>query len=511
MPRALDCGDMDHPTDAWISVGCPKGGFIPVSIHSEPAIDWDTAQIDGGLDMSCDYTTPNDYECIAPDVLTGGVYSFHLHGYGVVDPLEYVWDPSVMPPEDCPTEFDTRLVPGCDGTTLMIDEFYIPTDLGVPVLELSSLPVAMAEVVPGQSRGTPDQTLMGTTASYVTYFASNPAIDFWGTIDLPDCAYTGPVPKVDSMVDCWDGQAILDIVYVPTDKPVVYFNLNGTSIPWVPYAPGDEAHMRYVFPESDWGTTYEFKLCVGDLYHCAIQGGTVPVDCSPFQGKTGSVERVFCDQNFLPAIFITYWPVDPEITSILVNGNPVSCTPSGSTPDQASIQCPLDPSLMGTTVTVSICPGGECTDKTLDVPNCGTQESDCVCRFLAPECLSETSMGFGVNTCVTAATPVGLVPGSVTASDGVNSYDCTITGVGQVYCGGSIPSAPGTLSVCFTEVGSASQKCCYFPDFAGTIPNCSNWQPETPPCSRYTTADTCRAAGCTPVFEPKMGTFIRCQ
>jgi formylglycine-generating enzyme required for sulfatase activity len=512
LPRAVNCDGTQTPDEQSVSVTCPVENSIIATFHFKPAIQWDLAQIDGGLDMTCHNTSLYDYECIAPDVLSGGVYAFHLHGTGVVDPVDYTWDPSAFPLENCPEPTGFRLLPSCNQTTLMIDEFYYPVNLGVPVLELASLPVAMADVEPGHSRGTPDQTLMGTTVGYKTYFTSGPATAEVGTIDLPDCAYAGQDPKLYSFVTCWEGEAILDMFYFPANKPVVYFAVNGVSTPWVPYAPGDDAHMHYTFPQSDWGDPYTIKLCIGDLNHCIVEGGTVPADCSQPQGEIGVWHMLYCDQGSIATACINYWPKTPAINSVTVNGNPVACVFIGESPDFTNIHCPLDAALQGSDATMNICPGGVCQDVTLSVPTCGQdQTSDCVCRFLAPECITQTSMGFGVDTCVT--NPVALVPGSVTANDGVYSYDCTITGVGQVYCGGSIPSAPGTLEVCFTEEGSASQKCCYFDNFANTIPNCSNYNPNPgqpqSSCSSYTDAISCRLNGCT--WVPLAGAPSYCK
>jgi hypothetical protein len=274
------------------------------------------------------------------------------------------------------------------------------------------------------------------------------------------------------------------------------------DVSWVPEDPSTPEHMHYPLPPSLWGLTFDAKICLGNLSTCFVYELDAPADCTPSSGKSGFTHMMFCDQGNIPTACITYWPQVPQVLSIDVNGAPVPCVKIGDLPpNDTNIHCALDQSLQGTNVTASVCPGGVCQDAMVDVPVCGQQQTpDCICRVTAPDCLTTTAMGFNVDTCV--KNPVALVPGSVTANDGTNSYDCVVTGgVGSAYCGGSIPSSSGPLTVCFTQEGSSDQKCCYFENFGNSIPNCSSYNPNPGGpqvnCSLFSTQASCQSNGCT--------------
>jgi formylglycine-generating enzyme required for sulfatase activity len=72
VPKPQNCDGSQTPTVQNIQVSCPNEGNIKVVFHSEPAVTWDLAQIDGGVDMDCNYLDPLDYQCTAPDILTNG-------------------------------------------------------------------------------------------------------------------------------------------------------------------------------------------------------------------------------------------------------------------------------------------------------------------------------------------------------------------------------------------------------------------------------------------------------
>jgi formylglycine-generating enzyme required for sulfatase activity len=270
-----------------------------------------------------------------------------------------------------------------------------------------------------------------------------------------------------------------------------------------PYTPYSNAGFRCVSAPITLASNYVPPN--PDLHH--IPDG--PIDDGDPDDPTSSCIVAWCNGP-APSLNVTYWPSTRVFVNAEANGNPLAC----SQVDPDTVECPLPLALQGTTMSGEACFDDGCETADYAVPVCTSTTvtpTSCVCRVTAPDCLTTSSMGFNVDTCVLDPHP--LVPGSVTATDGINNYSCSFTGtVGQVYCGGVIPSSSGPLTVCFTQEGFSDQKCCYFPDFANSLPNCSNYNPnpQQPNCSQYTDANSCRAAGCTPNTD-KAGKFLNCQ
>ena len=287
---------------------------------------------------------------------------------------------------------------------------------------------------------------------------------------------------------------LVDMVYWPDTEQVTMLKVDGVNVPWVPVAPNDPAHMKYLLDDSWLGKTFGVDLCLGNN-ECFSELVTIPADCKTPPDKTGADGTTFCEKG-VPIACIFYHPDDPVVPSINVNGNDYPCVLLFQGPP-SNIHCPLIPSMGGTTVTANICPGGVCEDIPLVVKNCQGDTGGCACRLLGVECLSSSTIGFTVQTC--AGNPVPLQAQGITATDGENTYPCQLTNqVGQVYCGGPHPNNPGTLVLSYKKEGGDAQYECSLDDFASAVPVCDK------NCSQYSNDADCSANHCEWVTIPSL-------
>jgi formylglycine-generating enzyme required for sulfatase activity len=506
VPKPTNCDQGQYPQELTTSLGCPQGGFIKVSFHSDPVITWDTKESDGGLAMSCMVDAANNLVCMAQDVPPGGPYVFHLKGKDAANVPFEAWidaDPSPTCPQGT-NDFKGSLIAYCNNINTPMTSMNFITDLpGDPILQVGGTDVTLHVVTPGWAAGLLDPSLQGMTVPYAMGMA--PEFLSFGTIAVPDCSKEGVgFFVVRSICDQTKGP-ILYIQLIPANILPTKFTINGVVIPWSPDTPGGDT-MTYAVPVAWWGQ--ELTLVMTFPQSEVMHKITVPADCLPGEDKKVYVSSE-CEKGS-PIAVISFWPPVQILQAVKFNDEPdslASCTQV----DPTIFHCPLNPAWQGTSISADVQLSGDWMSQTFPVQQC-TQQTSCICRILAPECLTTTTFGFAVDTCVT--NPVALVPQTVTANDGTNSYSCQFTGtLGQVYCGGSIPSSSGPLSVCFLQEGSQTQQCCTFPNFGNTIPSCANFnpnpgqpgQPGQAPCSSFTSPNTCPSNRCKWVQGPTGG------
>ncbi len=287
---------------------------------------------------------------------------------------------------------------------------------------------------------------------------------------------------------CYQSGPIVDMAYWPDTESVTSLKINGVNVPWTPVDPNNPEHMHYQLDDTWLGKTFPVDLCLSNN-QCFSKMVTIPADCKTPPGKTGAEGTTFCEKG-IPIACIFYWPDDPQVASIEVNGDTYPCSFLFQGPP-SNIHCPLKPSMGGTDITANICPGNVCQDIPLQVKNCQGDTGGCACRLLGVDCLSSSMIGFTIQTC--AADPVPLQAQGITATDGENTYDCQLTNqVGQVYCAGPHPNNPGTLVLSYKKVGGDAQYECTIDNFAASVPVC---KPVTY-CQDYGNKTACEANGC---------------
>ncbi len=503
IPKPQNCDKGQYPQELTYSLGCPQGGFIKVSFHSDPAVTWDTTEIDGGIAMSC-IGAGADLTCMAQDVPPGGPYVFHLKGKDAGNVPYEAWI-NANPNPNCPQgnkDFKGSLITYCNTINTPMTSMNFITDLpGDPILKVGGTDVILHVVTPGWAAGLLDPSLQGLTVPYA--MGIDPDMLSFGTVAVPDCKKGGQgYFTVDSTCDQTKGPVLI-ITIIPGNIPPLTFTINGVAVPWVPDTPGGDT-MTYPVPLSEWGTmvTVEMTFPQSSVMHKIY----VPDNCFPGGDKQLSVSPD-CEKGS-PVAIIGFWPPIHILEAVKFNGEPDSLAACTQV-DPTQYSCPLNPAWEGTSVSAEIQLSGDWMTKTFTESICN-QSPSCSCRLLGVDCISTDLIGFSVQTC--AQNPTPLVSQSVTATDGEVNYQCQIQNqVGQVYCAGPRPSNPGPLTVCYVAQGSQDQICCTLTDFANVESPCTNYHPHPSNCSAYTDANSCKAAGCTPVVDPKSGAFTSCQ
>jgi hypothetical protein len=482
VPKPTNCDHGQYPQELTYFLGCPQDGFVKVTFHSDPVINWTTAEIDGGIAMNCITNAVKDLVCLAKDAPPGGPYVFHLKGTDATNTPYEAWI-NANPNPNCPQgtkDFKGILYPYCDVSGPFTSMDFVTSLPGDPILNVGGTAVVLDVTSPGWAVGALDPALQGMTVPYA--MGIDPNMLSFGTVAVPVCSEGGMgFFTVDSTCDQTLGPVLI-LKLIPGNILPTKFTINGIVITWMPDIPGGDT-MTYLVPTTWWGqeVTVMMTFPQSEVMHKV----DVPADCLPGGGSKVLVTSECENSN--PIAVISFWPPVQILQAVKFNGEPdslASCTPV----DPTHFHCPLNPAWEGTSISAEVLLSGNSTTQTFSVQQC-VQQTSCICRITAPECLTSTSFGFNVDTCVT--NPVGLVPQTVTANDGTNSYSCQLTGVtGQVYCGGSIPSSSGPLSVCFMQQGSQAQQCCTFPNFGNTIPSCKNF------CSSQQDQGSCVSAGC---------------
>jgi formylglycine-generating enzyme required for sulfatase activity len=490
VPKPQNCNGSQTPLVQNLQVSCPNEGKIKVLFHNEPAVTWDLAQIDSSVDMDCVYLDSLDYQCIAPDILTNGKYSFHLHGTGVDDNADYTWYSYAPPNPDCSQgnkDFQGELYFLCNNQNLPTADMEIWTNVqGNPILQIGGQNITL-QTIGSQSTGPVDPFLQGQTVPYA--MGIDPTYYVYDSIAVPQCPQG---------TNNFQGELyfLCNNQNMPIADMEIWTNLQGNPILQIG---GQNIQLQTIGSQSTGpvdpflqGQTVPYAMGIDSSFY---QAGSIEVPQCPqgtnnFQGML----TILCNNQNLPF-------ADMEVTTN-IPGDRMLRISSFDIPLQTtggeSIG-PVDPSLEGQNVPylMGVVPNFY-ESGNVDVPHC-TSATSCGCRVFAGECLSKTTFGFSVQTCV--QNPAPLVAQSVTANDGSQSYDCILTNqTGTVYCSGTIPSNPGPLTVCYTQQGSQDHSCCTMDNFASSIPVCTSYQPPKD-CSPYKDNKSCQAAGCSWTFN----------
>jgi len=491
VPKPQNCDGSQTPIVQTLQVTCPNEGKIKAIFHAEPAVTWDLAQIDGDVNMDCSYLNPLDYQCTAPDVLTNGKYAFHLHGKGVNDNTDYTWYSYASPNPNCPKgpdNFKALLDIYCNpnnGNLPVADIEFMSGLQGNPIFQLGGVDIPL-QVNGSEAIGQVDPSLEGQTVPYAlgidqTYY-------IYDSVAVPQCPQKTINFQGSLTPYCDNGNPKVEMDYVTNLPGFPILEVGGFTVP-----------LTEVSPEISTGPLNPILEGTTQSYIMGIE---------PFILGFGNIEVPTCTQNgqFFgalcyngnPFLDLFYWPETGTLQGIEVSGTIYDMTKCQVYLPGHYI-CPAANEWEGTNVNVDLLIDGVWTTKSVWVPKCA-QSAICSCRFLGADCLTTTAFGFSIQTC--ANNPTALVAQSVTATDGINTYQCQLTNqVGVAYCGGTIPNSSGPLTVCYIQQGSQDQHCCTIDNFASTIPSCANFNPNPgePPCSSYD-AKTCPTPRCVPVY-----------
>ncbi len=500
LPKPQNCDDSQIPDRFLASNSCEFNNIVPVEFTFAPAIFWHTVENTAGDALTCFYNSPNKMTCTAPIVLDNGLFRFHLEGtYGGNN---YAWNPVLVPMGPCGEQQQgphAFFFPTCDTTGLMLAVQYSPpggvlAPVTVGLDDLMCTPVNPGEAacdIPNTHEGNLEQVLVCVDGEC-----------FSSAQFMPVCAnqQDGYVTIIDNT--CYNtGEPGVIVTWYGSTEPastVSRITANGVELTCHQFNP--HTYLCRGLPGN-----------YGDPLAIVVEYDSLPPNSANLFHLPCPQDRyvnLVCSQDDSYSLLVNVMPVGwLEVTEVLMDGSQLACTFPPSQAECSGLN--LTP---GDTHTFRVCfSDGNCTNyPNMPVPVCSLA---CDCRLLEVGCRSETSLEFRVQTC--AQNPAPLLEGSISATDGSSTYTCAlIPGFdGRVYCAGPYPASPGALALQFLFADQSGPYNCSIMNWPDIIPGCQN-PPPSLDCSIFTTAESCRANGCNPIFTGGAASapvFVGCQ
>jgi formylglycine-generating enzyme required for sulfatase activity len=309
--KPQNCDDSKTPAHTTYKVGCPIGGLIPITLHSDSPITWDTAETEGGGPMlNCHYDTPNDYDCLAPEVIMNGKYHFIYTGHDA----NYVIGYEIFKTPDPNCNGQLNFWPGtyCDQGFPMLDVTWVPANEVLTNITINGFPNQLIAIGPGSATTSISPFLQGTQAFVQVDLGNHPPMV--KPINVPQC--DGKKLSFSDYCKAATNAPGVEINWSPDTDVLNSISINGNPANIVMQNPG---YAEVELDPSLKGQMVTVEVCIQDR-PCATKN-FIASKCAP--GDITSVAMCHPTTNE-PMLNVWYNPASPDPTSTKINNTPAN-------------------------------------------------------------------------------------------------------------------------------------------------------------------------------------------
>lgn len=339
--KPQNCDDSKTPAHTTYKVDCPIGGLIPITLHSDSPVTWDTAETEGGGPMSnCHYDTPNDYDCLAPEAIMNGKYHFIYNGHDANYVIGY--EIFKTPDPDCNGELNFWPGTYCDQGFPKLSVAWVPANEDITDFQINGNLSQLIANGPGSVTTDINPALQGTQAFVQVTIDNHPPIV--KPINVPQC--DGKKMSMSAFGCGEPNPAGADIWWTPMSDSLNSVEVDGNPATIVVQGLG---HVEISFPTAQSGDWVNYEVCINGR-PCETFFYLLP-NCSD---KNLWVSAFGCGEPNPAGADIWWTPLSDTLNSVKVDGNPATIVVQG--PGHVEISFPLAHS--GDLVTYEVCING---------------------------------------------------------------------------------------------------------------------------------------------------------